>query len=336
MLLLLMILISACSDESPTHSQGPVSSGPNKSTNPHAQSYAGDYAVELTVSADGSVFTYTITRTRPNAKTLSHFIINLDNCPDNEIPQEEKPSFSHIEYVTVNGSGVFFTPTEGSGTLCAPQQLTTNFIKIEGFGTSDPWVVEVAFDRGYQVAQTTGWFKAGVSCNQGTISGPGCPIEDGACLRNKGNLFTNGAENASWKLETWGTNGDQFFAGNEAIDKHHAIALWYANNGKKYGLLLAVLQMGAIQLRNLPTDGVQSSLDIVNNYLISNPCSILSALDPGNSYLDGDLQLAKLVENGAMPNCIKNPPQEVKEAVKAIGRYIKRFNCDETDYPAGG
>jgi hypothetical protein len=169
----------------------PDATVPASSAKPSSSSTSqwGDYNISVTVSADGTIWTYVITRLKANAKNLSHFIIDLNNCRD------QSATFADIIWGTVNGSPANLVPTEGSGTTCNPQAITSNFVKFNDLQAATSWTLVLKFDRGYSISETAiAWIKAGTSCNQGTIPGPGCPIES-YCSFSQGFFFANGSEN---------------------------------------------------------------------------------------------------------------------------------------------
>ncbi|HEY0091506.1 MAG TPA: hypothetical protein VGB43_03375 [Flavobacterium sp.] len=133
-----------------------------------------DYLVTATVNSSGSEWTYFITRTKPSAKDLSHFTIDLNNCGS------ESASFSNILSATVNGSPANLTASEGSGTGCNPLEVTNNFVKFDNLQSASSWVLVINYNRGYSVGNVAGWIKAGNSCNQVVIPGPTCPTDNPA------------------------------------------------------------------------------------------------------------------------------------------------------------
>ena len=129
-----------------------------------------DYNIAVSVSLDGTTWTYTITRVKQNAKDLSHFIIDLNNCG------LSSANFGNIIDANVNGNQGNIVSSEGAGTDCNPQASTTNFVKFNDLHAATSWVFVLTFDRGYTSVETgSGWLKAGTSCSQGTIIAPGCP-----------------------------------------------------------------------------------------------------------------------------------------------------------------
>lgn len=158
-----------------------------KKGNPNSQSAYVDYNVNVTVSADGTLWTDTFTKSRANSKNLSHFIIDLQNCG------AESATFANVIYSTTNNAPANLTPTDGWGTGCETQETTANFIKINT-SAANSWVIEIKFDRGYAGVSSTSWIKAGTSCNTGAVLAPACPIEE-YCSFSQGFFFANGARN---------------------------------------------------------------------------------------------------------------------------------------------
>lgn len=152
-------------------------------------SLATDYNIAVNVSADGKVWTYTITRSNPKAKNLSHFIINLDNCG------AESAVFGNINSATVNGLPADLSPTEGSGTGCNP--TTTNFVKFDNLPAStNGWTLVFKLERGYTMVDGKAWNKAGTSCWEVSAKVPGCPIPETVyCSFSQGYFFGNGSIN---------------------------------------------------------------------------------------------------------------------------------------------
>jgi hypothetical protein len=227
---------TACSDSSqnvsPNTSAG--AKGSSKST-----SNFGDYNVSVVVSTDGATWTYTITK-NAGAKNLSHFIVNLDNCG------AESATFDDILWATVNGSPVVFTDTEGKGTGCDPQSLTSNFVKFDNLGAASSYVIVVKFDRGYQLATTTGWLKAGTSCNSGSVPGPGCPVVLAYCSMSQGYYFAKGSD-TNGSDSVWTAKGGVTLGGNN-YSHAEGSAIWDLNTAHKRGVIKAFFQFSAIQL----------------------------------------------------------------------------------------
>ncbi|TVZ59908.1 hypothetical protein NA63_2451 [Flavobacteriaceae bacterium MAR_2010_105] len=225
-----------------------------KKGNPNSNSSYTDYNVHVGVSADGTLWTYNITRSKPNAKNLSHFIIDLGNCGD------ESASFANIIYATVNGAPANLVPTEGSGTGCDPQATTTNFVKVNTEAATS-WVIVIKFDRGYASAEADSWIKAGTSCNSAKSTAPGCPIED-YCSFSQGFFFANGAlqngASASW------VNG--LTIGGVTYTQAQGMTIWSVDRGPGGNQVLnAFFQLGAVRLSGVDSE-VQTQADIIDAY----------------------------------------------------------------------
>jgi len=244
--IVLVAFWTACADDS-QNLIGPdadaASKGSIKST-----STLGDYNYNLSVSSDGKVWTYTISKAKSTAKTLSHFIINLQNCGENSA------SFSDIDYATVNGLPASFVNTEGSGTACNPQLVTQNFVKFGNFSAASSWVIVIYFERGYGVVDSNIWVKAGTSCNTTVATGiaPGCPISD-YCALSQGYFFSKGSENNGsdllWNIQPGVTVGGQTYTHEEGR------IFWDANKRGQSSIIRAFFQISALKLSGaLPSD----------------------------------------------------------------------------------
>lgn len=164
-----MITFSCSSEPVVLETQTTTNSTKFSAKSANSVSNSGDYNVAVAVSRDGTEWTYTITRAVSKAKTLSHFIIDLNNCG------RQSATFADIISATVNGSPANLSPTEGSRTGCNPQEITTNFVKFD-VEEATSWVIILKYTRGYEIFTTgASWLKAGTSCNQAVISAPGCP-----------------------------------------------------------------------------------------------------------------------------------------------------------------
>ena len=230
--------------------------------NNNSTSSFGDYNIVTTVSADGETWTYTITKAKPNAKNLSHLIIDLNNCLTD---QTQSATFANIVWATVNGAPANLVPTEGSGTGCDPQSTTTNFIKIN-FSSASSWVLVIKFDRGYYVVDNaTGWLKAGTSCNTGTIKAPGCPITN-YCSFSQGFYFAPGSHQNNADA-VWAAAGGLTIGG---INYTHADGrnFWDIDKGKAGDQAMnAFFQLGAVRLSGSSVESqVQAHADIIDAY----------------------------------------------------------------------
>lgn len=258
LILLAIVVFSTfgCSDEPATVNSDASMSASSAKPSPNSTSQWGDYNISVTVSADGSIWTYTITRLKANAKNLSHFIIDLNNCGD------QSATFGDIIWGTVNGSPANLVPTEGSGTTCNPQATTTNFVKFNDLQAATSWVLVLKFDRGYSIADTAAvWIKAGTSCNQGTISGPGCPIEE-YCSFSQGFFFANGAVNNGASL-FW-VNG--LTIGGVNYTQAQGNNAWFIDRGPGGDQTMnGFFQLGAVRLSGVESE-VAADAAIIDAY----------------------------------------------------------------------
>jgi len=290
--------IFSCSDETTIE----PTSKPAAST-----SAWGDYSISVVASPDGTLWTYTITKTKANAKALSHFIINLDNCGD------QSPSFGDIIWATVNGAPADLTPTEGSGTACNPQGVTNNFVKFDNLTAAASWVLVIKFDRGYDVATTTGWLKAGNSCNSGAIPGPGCPIEE-YCSFSQGFFFANGAVNNG--ASVYWTNG--LTIGGISYSQEQGNNAWFIDRGRGGDQTMnGFFQLGAVRLSGVESE-VSADAAIIDTYFTGlNIFSTLVTTSGGNSYTYFNLPA---VSNGITE-------AQVAAAGGRIGSYVDANHC---------
>lgn len=245
-----------CSDELVTVNPDASMSSASSAKSPASTSQWGDYNISVTVSPDGTVWTYTITRVKANAKDLSHFIIDLNNCGD------QSATFGDIIWATVNGSPANLTPTEGSGTTCDPQSITTNFVKFDDLQAATSWVLVLKFDKGYSIDETTiAWIKAGTSCNQGTISGPGCPNE-AYCSFSQGFFFANGAVN-NGASQFW-VNG--LTIGGVTYTQAQGNNAWFIDRGPGGDQTMnGFFQLGAVRLSGVESE-VAADAAIIEAY----------------------------------------------------------------------
>jgi hypothetical protein len=237
----------SCSDESVTLNSDGTEGNSSLNAKPAAStSNWADYNITVSVSSDGTLWTYTITRAKTNAKNLSHFIIDLNNCGD------QSASFGDIVWATVNGSPANLKPTEGSGTNCNPQAITNNFVKFDDLQEATSWVLVLKLDKGFGIADNAiGWIKAGNSCNQGTITAPGCPLT-AYCSFSQGFFFANGAVNNGATL-FW-TNG--LTIGGVNYTQTQGNTAWFIDRGRGGDQTMnGFFQLGAVRL-----SGVESAV----------------------------------------------------------------------------
>lgn len=221
----------------------------------NSTSSIADYNIALSVSTDGQVWTYTITRTKASAKNLSHIILDLNNCGD------KSATFADIISATINGAPADLKPTEGSGTDCNPQAVTTNFVKIS-FTAATQWVLVITYDRGYERYDLAkGWVKAGTSCNQGTIPAPGCPKEN-YCSFSQGYFFAGGTENNG--ASAFWVNG--LTIGGKTYTQTQGTDFWSIDKGKGADQTMnAFFQLGAVRLSSVESN-VAADAAIIDSY----------------------------------------------------------------------
>lgn len=260
-----------------------------------------DYGISVSVSPDGSLWTYTVTKSKTNAKTLSHFIISLNNCGENSA------TFSDVISATINGVSTDISNIEGSGTGCNPQETTTNFIKFPSFSAANSWTIVIQFDRGYETFNTSAaWIKAGSSCNQGTVAAPGCPKED-RCSFSQGYFFSNGANNNGASV-LW-VNG--LTIGGVPYSQTEGMNLWDLNNGKgKDTTLNAFFQLGAVRLSGAESE-VTTYAAIIDAYF--------NGINVTNSFINGRFVLPDTAGGYTK--------DQVKAAGSAIGTFIDANHC---------
>lgn len=170
----MLLLVSSCSDESLDRSARPEHAGKKAknselnsiSSNSNSSSSAGDYTISLSI--DGKIWTYVITK-NGNAKDLSHFIINLQNCA------ERSATIENIVSATVNGAPATLENSEGN-TGCNVSSVTSNFVKFDDLPEADSYTIVFELDHKFgNFVGTTGWLKAGTSCVAYPILAPCCP-----------------------------------------------------------------------------------------------------------------------------------------------------------------
>lgn len=310
LLLIVSLVTISCSNETVTlSSESAINNSTTTAKSVNSMSAWGDYNINVSVSTDGSVWTYTITRATPNAKNLSHFIIDLNNCG------ADSATFGDIIGATVNGLPANLSPTEGSGTTCNPQATTTNFVKFNSLPAATSWVLVLTLDRGYETfATATGWLKAGSSCNSGQITAPGCP-KTTRCSYSQGYFFANGATqngaNSFWAngVTIGGVNYSQA-NGNE---------IWNIDKGRGGDQTLnSFFQLGAARLSGIDAD-VAADAAIIDAY-----------------FTGVNLMQSKVTTTGANPYTYFNLPAISNTITKAqaiaagnnIGSYIETHHCN--------
>jgi hypothetical protein len=251
----LLTILYSCTKETSFSKNETETAAVSARPSPKSTSSFGDYAIALSVSSDGKVWTYTITRAKANAKNLSHLIIDLNNCG------EKSATFANIVSATVNGQPANLSPSEGSGTGCNPQSTTTNFVKIN-FTAASSWVLVLTFERGYETfATANAWVKAGSSCNIGIVPAPGCPKEE-YCSFSQGFFFASGSfSNGSATL--W-ANG--LTIGGVAYTQANGTNFWTIDRGRGGDQTMnAFFQLGAVRLSGAESE-VAADAAIVDGY----------------------------------------------------------------------
>lgn len=306
LLLFIIFITISCSNEPVINNPDAITKNSvSTSKSVASTSNWGDYNIVVTVNPDGSEWIYTITKTKSTSKTLSHFIISLDNCGENSA------TFRDVIWATVNGASTDISSTEGSGTGCNPQATTTNFIKFPAFTAATSWVLVVKFDRGYETLATgTAWLKAGSSCNKGVVPAPGCPKEE-RCSFSQGYFFANGADyNGSSVL--W-INGLTIGGINYTRAEGHLA--WSTNNGPgKDTTLNAFFQLGAARLSGAEIE-VAADAAIIDAYFGSIG-NIFNTIPPGGN---------SFVLPGTSEGYTK---LQVKQAGSRIGSFIEANHCN--------
>jgi len=318
---MLAFLIS-CSDDT-TNLDGPGSNDASAGlkANINSTSEYSDYDIKVDVSTDGSEWEYTITKraasgtTGKTPKDISHLIINLQNCiadPD------QSATFSDILFATVNGRPANFVSSEGNGTGCNPQAITTNFVKIDDISSASAWVIIIKYDRGYQKVLTNGWIKAGSSCTMGEIEGPGCPITD-QCSYGQGRFFGDGYDNngsiAQWPLVN---NTPTLAIGGKNYSPAETNALWDANTGQgQSDEMKAFFQLGALYLSQVTPAELTNEIATIENYFLALPKVVVSTCTK------------QAGPNTQTYDCINLPDNStVSEAADAIGTWIDANKCN--------
>lgn len=140
----------------------------NDEPNGNCESAPADYIIGAPL-VEGATWTYTIT-TLPGAKCISHFIIDLNNCPGAEPPL----STALITNATVNGAPATVKSSEGEGTGCTVD--SDSIIKFDDIVCATTYVISFTLPQVYgNNLATSAWIKAGCSCHEYTIQGPCCP-----------------------------------------------------------------------------------------------------------------------------------------------------------------
>jgi hypothetical protein len=167
----------ACNDESADLASPPADAAAKKNNSVqntgspgNSASAATDYCIADPV-VEGNTWTYTITR-KPGAKAISHFIIDLNNCPLTEVPLLTTASFLSA---TVNGVPWPLSSSEGSGTGC-DLGGSPSIVKFDNLPDAPVYVIQFTLNGSFHNFLTTpAWIKAGTSCHQYEIHAPCCP-----------------------------------------------------------------------------------------------------------------------------------------------------------------
>jgi len=175
----LVTLAFACNDSSDDVSVPADASARNNNSlnaqndNGKCESNKADYNI-LVENSDGTpddgsaCWKYTITL-QPGAKAISHFIIDLNNCP---IPQDTPLSIERFTSAKVNGVDWLLSSSEGNGTGC--DVFSDNIVKFDNLPSAQVYVIEFCLNPVYHNAlPTTVWLKAGCSCHEWLDSVPG-------------------------------------------------------------------------------------------------------------------------------------------------------------------
>lgn len=168
-------LLSSCSED-PVDLAGRSQSAPGKLKQTNVESEeinsngatanATDY--DITVTKNGTTWTYVINK-ESGAKGISHFILDLENCPG-----RQTLSINSIVSATVNGVAAKLESSEGN-TGCDVASVTSNFVKFDDLPDASTYTIVFVLDKEYgNILETTGWIKAGTSCFSYVLNGPCC------------------------------------------------------------------------------------------------------------------------------------------------------------------
>jgi len=178
----LVVFAFACSDGSedvtPSADASARKNGLNANDNPNAncESKKEDYSIVVENPGDGTpedgspCWKYTITLA-PGAKAISHFILDLDNCP----PPYTGVTFDNIISSKLNGEDWPVSSSEGEGTGC--DVTSTQIVKFDNLPDAQVYVLEFCLNQGFHnYLKTSVWIKAGCICHEwdNIIDGPCC------------------------------------------------------------------------------------------------------------------------------------------------------------------
>ena len=173
----LALVALACSDDSisPSGPGADEAARKNKAiqsttTTSSSTTPADGYCIVVENVPGSPCWTYTITR-KDGAKGISHFILDLNNCPD---PSVTTLSLDNILNATVNGEPADLDNSEGN-TGC---EINTNsFVKFDNLPDAPVYVIKFTLNANYgNFRETTAWIKAGQSCHSYVVQGPCCPL----------------------------------------------------------------------------------------------------------------------------------------------------------------
>jgi len=287
MSLAIMMVWTSCSDDA-LDNTGLSDDAAGKKGNPKSQSLAADYNVSL--SSDGYVFTYTITKNE-GAKDLGHFIIDLNNCG------EESAHLASVLYASIKADDadayeVDLQDSEGWGTGCSPSSL--NFVKFDDLPKASVLELTFKLDMKYDNVTSSGWLKAGISCNTTEIQAPGCPIEE--CLFGLGSFFSRGA--AAWESDVE--------LGGFTYTQEEGKALWFGGNDSNVALK-AFFRYVSVVLNNALANAPVGAISTIEAYFTDN----------GNKLTQGN------ITNGLFPST-----PELSDALNELNDWIAENDCN--------
>lgn len=136
---------------------------------PSSEQAPGHYAVNVQVSqvAEGTAWTYTISKLTSDTKDLGHFIINFGNCGD------QSPTIANVISAAVNGADWMnqIESTEGN-TGCGIDSV--NFVKFDNLPSANTYVIQFTLNGIYPLMDSAGWLKHGTTCERIAMLAPGC------------------------------------------------------------------------------------------------------------------------------------------------------------------
>ena len=126
-----------------------------------------DVRVESSAAGGGTTWTYTLTRTDANAKSLGHFILNFDTCGG------QSPTIASIVSATVNGVN-WLDRIQSTAGITGCGVPSSNFVKFDNLPEADTYVIEFTLDDTYPLMDSAAWLKSGTVCLRTAVPGPGC------------------------------------------------------------------------------------------------------------------------------------------------------------------